>query len=90
MNLCPQDEVIKVKNHLKSAGLPTSPLEIKNNWGYVWNADDLMNSMRQDKKAFDGKMTFILAHGIGQSRIYNNIPESVVYELVKEEINGVV
>jgi 3-dehydroquinate synthase len=88
MGLCEQAEVIKVINHLKSAGLPTSPLEIKNNWGYVWNADDLMNSMRQDKKAFSGKMTFILVRGIGQSFIENNIPETIIRELVGEVLSG--
>jgi len=65
-------------------GLPISPLEIKK----VWDVDDLMASMRQDKKAFNGKMTFILARKIGECFIENNVPENLVRDVIVEILAG--
>jgi 3-dehydroquinate synthase len=82
MGLCEMDEVDKVINHLKKSGLKTSPLDIKPNW----DANSLIALMRQDKKAFDGKMTFILANKVGSCFIENNVPENIVHSLVTDVI----
>jgi 3-dehydroquinate synthase len=84
IGFCPEAELIKVETHLKKVGLKTSPLDIKKSW----DIEDLMSSMRQDKKAFDGKMTFILARRIGDCFIENNVAEEVVRELILEIIAG--
>lgn len=84
MGLCQTDEVEKVINHLKKSGLKTSPLEIKPQW----DASTIIALMRQDKKAFDGKMTFILNNKIGDCFIENNVPENIVQTLVDMEIAG--
>lgn len=80
MGLCKINEVETVINHLKKAGLKTSPLDIKPNW----NTNNIIELMRQDKKAFDGKMTFILAKKIGDCFIENNVPENIVRDLIDE------
>lgn len=80
MGLCSSEDVTKATNHLKKSGLRISPLDIQREW----NQDELMQAMRQDKKAYDGKLTFILAKGIGTSFIENNVSEHVVMEVVGE------
>jgi 3-dehydroquinate synthetase len=42
--------------------------------------------MRQDKKAQGGKLTFILAHGIGNTFVARNIPDQDVIEFLQEDI----
>jgi len=84
MGLCEAAQVQKVTEHLQGMGLPISPLEIKK----VWDVDDLMASMRQDKKAFNGKMTFILARKIGECFIENNVPENLVRDVIVEILAG--
>ncbi len=80
MGLCDIAAVKKVETHLKNSGLKTSPLEIQPNW----EIKELLAAMYQDKKAFDGKLTFILASSIGASFIENNVPENVVRSVVGE------
>jgi 3-dehydroquinate synthase len=84
MGLCEEAEVHKLAAHLSKMGLPISALEIKK----VWDMDDLMASMRQDKKAFNGKLTFILARKIGDCFIENNVPENLVREVIVENLAG--
>ncbi len=85
MGLCSIDAVTGLEEHLKEAGLKTSPLEIRQDW----DSKELVDAMRQDKKAFDGKMTFILARSIGDSFIENNVPEDKVIETLEDVLSGV-
>lgn len=76
----PAGDVEKVITHLKKIGLRTSPLEVQE----TWDKSELLEAMKQDKKAYNGKLTFILARGIGQSFIENNVPENIVMETIDE------
>ena len=73
--LCAVAEAEKVSRHLHAIGLPTSPAP------YVQDVDGVMERMAQDKKADNGKMTLILARGIGQSYVERNVDESAVRAL---------
>jgi shikimate kinase/3-dehydroquinate synthase len=44
--------------------------------------------MAQDKKDRDGQLTFILAHGIGQSFIAPGIDAAEVRSFLEEELRG--
>ena len=57
-------EVARVERHLATVGLPTKPSDVAFEWP---GADALMALMAQDKKARRGKLTLILARGIGAS-----------------------
>ena len=83
MGLCEANDVAKVEAHLKKAGLMTSPLEIQTDW----NADNLISAMRQDKKAFNGKLTFILVRSVGEGFIETNVPEDVVFETIEDVLD---
>ena len=57
-------EVERVVRHLTAVGLPNRPTDIP---GELPDADALMALMAQDKKVRGGKLTLILARGIGDS-----------------------
>ena len=61
---CKAGTADRVARHLKAAGLPTHINEIE---GPLPPVSDLVNIMKQDKKAQNGKLTFILAHAIGDA-----------------------
>jgi 3-dehydroquinate synthase len=70
LGLCPGDDRNRVKSHLAGCGLPVGLGGIGND---SWSASDLVDLMGQDKKVAGGKLTFILAHGIGQSFIIDDV-----------------
>ena len=79
--LSPQDAE-RVRAHVAAVGLPTRIADIP---GEVGNAAYLLDLMGQDKKVKAGKLTFILARGIGQSFITNDVaPERVLAFLEAE------
>jgi 3-dehydroquinate synthase len=51
-----------------------------------WTADRLMAHMGQDKKVRAGRLTFILAKGIGQSFVTQDVDSNMVLELLKEAL----
>lgn len=72
LGLCPEAEAQKVRTHFETMGLPTEPP--KGNY----TIDDLMALMGQDKKAVNGKLTLVLAKGIGQAFIAKDVqPEPI-------------
>lgn len=65
MGLAPKEDAVRVREHLKSVGLPvTAPR--KGVHGPI-TVPRLIAHMGQDKKVKDGAITFILARGIGQA-----------------------
>ncbi|AUN31131.1 3-dehydroquinate synthase [Niveispirillum cyanobacteriorum] len=64
MGLCPAGDLARVKAHLTSVGLPVSAAHLG---GGAWTAEKLAAHMAKDKKVKDGRVTFILARGIGKA-----------------------
>lgn len=79
---CKPGTADRVAAHLKSVGLPTHMGEIE---GQLPPIADLVGIMRQDKKAQDGKLTFILARSIGEAFIARNVPDSEVIAFLQED-----
>lgn len=67
--LCTAEDAIRVERHLQAVGLPTKITTVQNEW----DIPALIRHCQQDKKVEDGHMTFILAHGIGQSFISKDV-----------------
>ena len=82
LRMCAKGTADRVAKHLASAGLPTHMGEIE---GGLPPATDLVKIMRQDKKAQDGKLTFILARAIGDAVITRNVSEEHVVAFLKED-----
>lgn len=74
MGLCPQGDLDRVLAHYKKVGLPDSALSVRK----TWNIDALMEHFTRDKKAKDGKMTFVLARGIGKAFVTQDVSEQTL------------
>lgn len=68
LGLLSKEEAEKVEVSLSAAGLPTRP-DLSGNRP-IPTVDALLARMQKDKKAVDGKVTLVLAKGIGQSFVY--------------------
>ena len=45
-------------------------------------AETLLAAMRKDKKASDGRLTFVLVRGVGEAFVARDVPEGVVAEVL--------
>lgn len=64
MGLCPVEDAARVRRHIAAVGLPAGLEDLKRP-GLTGSV--LVEHMGRDKKVEDGKVTFILARGIGQA-----------------------
>ena len=80
LGLCPSQETERILRHLSAVGLPTGVAQIGLSG---LTADVMMDHMRQDKKVTDGRLTFVLARGIGQAFITTDVAEVAVREMLQ-------
>lgn len=80
---CSKDDSDRVAAHFQAVGLPTRIGEIPGNKPDV---AALLRLMGQDKKVRKGKLTFILAHGIGSAYIAHDVAPERVSRLLEGEI----
>ena len=83
LGLCPPADAVRVRRHFEAVGLPAAPPAIQ---GVKWDADRLLAHMAGDKKVRDGRINFILARGIGQAFI----ADQVVLEDVRQILNAAI
>ncbi len=75
LGLCAAADAERVERHLISVGLPTAISDIAGNRP---PSGILLEHMSHDKKVQDGKLTFILARGIGQAFVTRDVPIDAV------------
>ena len=85
MGLCTQDDVSRVEEHFINIGLPTRVPDIQN---FSATVDGLIEIMRRDKKVTSGNMVFILANGIGEAFVGNDVTEEKLRETLKNALGG--
>ena len=85
LGVCQGQDVVRVERHLQAVGLPTRIQDIP---GLRVDPAALLESMRQDKKVERGRLTFILARGIGQSYIAKDVPEAEALRFLEGELAG--
>jgi shikimate kinase / 3-dehydroquinate synthase len=83
LGLLPEAEAERVRSHLAAVGLPTDMSAIP---GGLPAADGLLELMAQDKKVRRGKLTLILARGIGASFVAPDIDPALVRAFVAEKL----
>ena len=83
LGLCPAKDAARVKRHFAAVGLPMGLDAVA---GQTWSSDALINHMRLDKKVRDGRITFILARGIGDAFIANDVSLKDVEALLDNAI----
>ncbi|MCP5432860.1 MAG: 3-dehydroquinate synthase [Alphaproteobacteria bacterium] len=82
LGYCPQSDPSRIAAHLAAMGLPTRLADIP---GGALRVDELLALMQQDKKVVDGRVTFILARGIGKAFIDREVGLAEVRALLLEE-----
>ncbi|TNC51116.1 3-dehydroquinate synthase [Rubellimicrobium rubrum] len=75
MGLCSQEEPSRIRAHLGAMGMMSALADVP---GQLPGPADLLSLMGQDKKAVGGKLRFILARGIGQAFVAQDVPEDLV------------
>jgi 3-dehydroquinate synthase len=83
MGLCSQEAPSRVRAHLKAMGMKTDLSDIP---GELPGAEALVALMGQDKKVIDGKLRFILARGIGEAFVAEDVPPALVTSLLQDAL----
>ena len=82
LGICSEADDARVRAHLENAGFVT---DLRERPGGPYDPEKLMALMAADKKAEAGRLTFILARGIGRAFIEKDAPADVVRELLDLE-----
>jgi 3-dehydroquinate synthase len=64
LGFCTSQDAVRVRRHFDAIGLPTKLSQVE---GVTWDTVELLGHMAKDKKVQDGKITFVLARGIGRA-----------------------
>lgn len=83
LGLLPHADSERVERHLADVGLPTHLSDVP---GGCPDADALMDLMAQDKKVRRGRLTFILARGIGAALIAPDVDPADVRSFLVEKL----
>jgi 3-dehydroquinate synthase len=81
--LLPPAEAARVARHLAAVGLPTHLSTVA---GLLPDADRLMGLIAQDKKVQRGRLTFILARGIGRAFVAPDVDAAEVRAFLIEKL----
>jgi 3-dehydroquinate synthase len=84
LGLCPAADADRVRAHLAAVGLPTSPAGGGNR--AATTTARLIERMRRDKKAKDGRIAFVLVRGIGRAFVADDVPLETVAALLDEAL----
>ncbi len=75
LGLCPGQDVERIRKHFTRAGLPTDISTIRDG---SWSAEKLIKHMGRDKKTEAGRLTFVLARGIGKAFISREVDTDMI------------
>ena len=64
--------------HLREVGMKAHVKDVE----FAWDAERLMQHMAGDKKAEDGKLTFIVLEKLGRAAVSKDVPVTLVREVV--------
>ena len=81
LGLCSQEEPSRVRAHLAGMGMKLDLADIP---GELPGTEALIALMGQDKKVVDGRLRFILVHGIGRAFVAENVPGEAVRAVLDE------
>ena len=81
LGLCPGQDAGRFIRHLKAVGLPSSIADIT---GPRPGAGELIRHMAHDKKVTDGRLTFILVHGLGRAFVTREVPLEAVKSVLTD------
>jgi len=80
--LCRTQDATRAEQAIAAAGLPTRLADLP---GHPFKARTLVEHMGQDKKAEGGRLTFVLARGIGEAFVAKGLDAGVVEDFLLAE-----
>jgi 3-dehydroquinate synthase len=83
LGLCAQEEPSRVRAHLNAMGMKVDLADIP---GDLPGPEALVTLMGQDKKVVDGRLRFILAHGIGRAFVAEDVPGEAVLGVLRDAL----
>lgn len=83
IGLCSQEDPSRVRAHLSAMGMKVDLSDIP---GDLPDAEALIALMGQDKKVIDGRLRFILARGIGDAFVAEDVPGDAVRKVLNEAL----
>ncbi len=83
MGLCAQETPSRVRAHLKRMGMATDLRDIP---GELPGRDALIDLMGQDKKVQDGRLRFILARGVGDAFVCDDVPGGLLQAVLDDAL----
>jgi 3-dehydroquinate synthase len=86
LGLCDISQVSDVKEHLKAVGLPTQIKDVPSLQGLT--AERMVSHMYKDKKVSHGALRLILAKGIGQSFIADDVADKKLMAFFLAKLNN--
>lgn len=83
LGLCSQEDPGRLAAHLRQMGMKTDLADIP---GELPGAEALLALMGQDKKVIDGRLRFVLSHGIGAAFVAEDVPPAAVIAVLEEAL----
>lgn len=83
LGLAAQEDPSRVRAHLQAMGMVTRLRDIPQ---ALPSAETLLSYMAQDKKVVDGKLRFILARGIGQAFVADDVRPDDALHVLRENL----
>ncbi len=83
LGFCAAETAGRVRRHLAAIGLPT---EIATAKGRALTAEALIAHMQKDKKVSDGRITLILARGIGEAFVSREVAPAALRDFLAGEL----
>ena len=80
---CDPSIVERVRNHLRSSGLPDRIAGLASN--RTWDAGAILGHMAHDKKTVGGRIHFVLLRGVGAPFVDGTVPEDMVLDVLDGE-----
>lgn len=84
LGLCSQEDPSRVRAHLRAMGMKVDLADIP---GDLPGPEALLALMGQDKKVIDGRLRFVLARGIGDAFVAEDVPGDAVLRLLADALN---
>ncbi len=85
MGLCAQECPSRVRAHLAAMGMKKDLADIR---GELPGIEDLLDLMAQDKKVRQGRLTFILARGIGEAFVTSEADMDTVRQVLGDALSA--
>ncbi len=83
LGLCSQEDPSRVRAHLAAMGMKVDLAQIP---GDLPGTEALIALMGQDKKVVDGRLRFVLARGIGEAFVAEDVPGEAVRAVLDEAL----